>query len=139
MTANNDNTKKKNNRFTIKSNVKELLTEYFIKNYEGKHYSDMYEDIAEYCGISPSTVGQMRLKNLAPSYIVAVKLSELLEVEPTEIWEVVEMEENEKTEQRQGVCRVFGCDRVSTTRGYCMKHVYFSKNDIEKERGNTEQ
>lgn len=137
MTTNKDDAKKKNNRFTIKSNVKEMLTKYFIKNYEGKHYSDMYEDIAEYCGISPSTVSQMRLKNLAPSYIVAIKLSELLEVEPTEIWEVVEVEGYD--DSKKEVCRVFGCDRIATTRGYCMKHVYFSKTEIEKERNNTEQ
>lgn len=134
MTVKNTNIKKKNNRYIIVSHAKELLTRYFVKEYENKTYSDMYEDIGLYCGISPSTVSQIRIKNLAPSYIVAIKLSELLGVKPTDIWEVVEAEDYSEGDSAK--CRVFGCDRIATTRGYCMKHVYVSKNEIEREREN---
>ena len=128
---NEKNAKRSNSRYEIKSNAKEILNKYYREEYHNSTLSDMYEDIANYCGISPSTVGQIRLKNLQPSYVVSVKLAELLNVKTTDIWEVVE----NKTYDRPS-CKVFGCKRVATTRGYCMKHVYMTKNDLESERGN---
>ncbi|GFN31802.1 helix-turn-helix domain-containing protein [Paenibacillus xylaniclasticus] len=121
--------KKKNMRYELVSHVKQVLAEHYIKHYEqqGMKYSDMYEDIAEYCGVSPSTISQMKLKNTAPSYIVAVKMAEFVDRPVSDIFSIVESENYAKLEKT--LCRVSGCDRVATTRGYCLRHVYFTRYD----------
>ncbi|WAX16635.1 hypothetical protein LC76P1_00198 [Lysinibacillus phage LC76P1] len=82
-------------------------------------WSDYYEMLAKFCGVSPSTISQMRLKRAIPSLIVAVKLSEWLGVSVAELVSIVEKESPLETPK----CIVAGCERHATTKGYCMKHV----------------
>ena len=116
--------KSRNSRYYIVSNAKAIFDKFYKENssrYET--LSDFYEEVGEYCGISPSTVGQMRLNGVAPSYIAGMKLAEFLGVEPTDIWLIIE---NEDYVERPK-CIVEGCNRVGTTKGLCMRHVYISK------------
>lgn len=111
--------KQHNSRYHVVSKASEV----FNKFYEEKGYerlSDMYEEIAEYSGVSPSTVSQMRLKGLLPSYVVAIKISEFMGVQPTDVWVVEEREDYIGREK----CIVEGCDRIGTAKGLCMRHVY---------------
>ena len=122
--------KRANNRYEVVSHANKIITEFYEQNKDEMGYellTDMYEDIAEYCGISPSTVAQMRLKNLQPSYIVSVKLSEFLGVEPSDIWEVVELEDYQGP--KKPPCKVEGCEKMGVTKGYCMRHVYMTMKD----------
>lgn len=114
--------KPKNTRYTIESKTKEVFDNFFKENnYE--ILADMYEEIGEYAGISPSTVGQMRLNGLQPSYISAIKIAEFMGVEPTDIWEIKELDNYVPREK----CIIEGCKRVSASRGLCMKHIYIGK------------
>ena len=116
--------KAKNSRYYIVSNTKAVFDRYYKEHrYKYETLSDFYEELGDYCGASPSTIGQMRLNGLAPSYIVSVKIAEFLNVAPTEIWRVVELEDYEPRPR----CIVEGCDRVGTTKGLCMRHVYLAK------------
>lgn len=119
--------KRANNRYEVVSHANKIITEFYGNYKAEKGYellTDMYEEIGEYCGISPSTVAQIRLKNLQPSYIVAVKLSEFLGVDPSEIWEVVQLEDYKGPEKP--LCKVDGCEKMAVTKGYCMRHVYMT-------------
>ena len=116
--------KKKNSRYYVVSNAKEVFDNYYHANkHKYETLSDFYEEIGEYCGVSPSTIGQMRLNGLAPSLIAGVKIGEFLDVKPTDIWKVVELDNNEERPR----CIVEGCNRVGTTKGLCMRHVYLLK------------
>lgn len=118
---------KKNNRYEVISHANEIITKFYEEHKEERGYkllTDMYEEIGEYCGISPSTVAQIRLKNLQPSYIVTVKLSEFLGVNASDIWEVVQLEDYQGPEKP--LCKVDGCGKVAVTKGYCMRHVYMT-------------
>lgn len=116
--------KAKNSRYYIISNAKEVFDKHYEANRDKYEVlSDMYEALGEYSGVSPSTIAQMRLNGLAPSYIAGVKISEFLGVQPTDIWKVVELEDYEERPR----CIVDGCDRVGTTKGLCMRHVYLLK------------
>lgn len=116
--------KAKNSRYCIVSNTKAVFDQYYRENrYKYETLSDFYEELGDYCGTSPSTIGQMRLNGLAPSYIVSVKISEFLNVPATDIWKVVEQEDYEPRPR----CIVDGCERVGTTKGLCMRHVYLAK------------
>ena len=136
-----DNKKKKagtkrraNNRYGVVSHANQMITDFYEKYGAERGYellTDMYEEIGEYCGISPSTVAQIRLKNLQPSYVVAVKLSEFLGVEPSEIWEVVQLEDYKGPEKP--LCKVDGCERMAVTKGYCMRHVYMTMKNNKNE------
>lgn len=87
-----------NARYEIKSNIKEIMEKDYLEKkekwesvHDNKYFRvDYYDELAMYCGISPSTVSQMKQRNLFPSYIVAIKMSQWLKVDVTEIWEVVE-------------------------------------------------
>ena len=115
--------KAKNSRYRVISNAKEVFDNFYESNrYKYETLSDFYEELGEYCGVSPSTIGQMRLKGMAPSYIASIKISEFLGVKPTDIWKVVELEDYEERTR----CIVEGCERVGTTKGLCMRHVYLS-------------
>lgn len=133
MTDNKETPKSKakpmNNRYHIVSNAKEIMDEYF-KGSRFKRLSDMYEYMGEYSGVSPSTISQMRLKGLPPSYIVGIKIAELIGVEPTVLWSVEET--GEQTERP--ICVIEGCGRVSASRGLCMKHSYLVRNLHEGRR-----
>lgn len=122
----NNTPKAKNNRYIVVSNAKEVFDKFFKEN-DYEILADMYEEIGEYSGVSPSTVGQMRLNGLLPSYISAIKIAEFLGVEPTDIWEIHEKEEYEARE----TCIIEGCKRISASRGLCMKHIYLNK-DLKK-------
>lgn len=122
--ANKKETKSRNSRYRVVSNAKAIFDNYYKEN--RGHYellSDFYEELGEYSGVSPSTIAQMRLNGLAPSYIAGLKIAEFLDVEPSDIWLVVEMEDY----QERPRCIVTGCNRVGTTKGLCMRHVYISK------------
>ena len=120
--------KTKNSRYHIVSNLEEHMTRYFLSEKlqrfeKGEKYiwADLYEELGKYCGITPSTVSQMRLKGLSPSYIVGIKMSEFLGVSPTDIWSIVD--ENGVSDKTTVKCAQDDCERVAGTRGYCMKHV----------------
>ena len=116
--------KSKNSRYYIVSNAKAIFDNFYKENdWRYETLSDFYEEVGEYCGISPSTVGQMRLNGLAPSYIAGIKVAEFLGVEPTDIWKVVELDDYVERPR----CIVEGCNRVGTTKGLCMRHIYISK------------
>ncbi len=112
-----------NSRYQCVSNTTEVFKKFFIEqNY--RTLSDMYEEVAEYCGVSPSTISQIRLKGLPPSYILGIKLAEFIGVEPTDIWAIEEVENYEGRPK----CIIEGCERVGTSKGLCMKHVYLTRN-----------
>lgn len=128
MTDKKKQPKSKNSRYVSVSHANKVFDEFFEEQgYE--RLSDMYEEIAEYSGVSPSTVAQMRLKGLLPSYISAIKIAEFIGVEPTDIWSIEESEDY----QSRPKCIIEGCDRVGATRGLCMKHVYHIRNIKGKE------
>ena len=114
--------KQHNSRYKVVSKARSVLDKFFEEQgYE--RLSDMYEEIAEYCGISPSTVSQLRLKGdkgLLPSYIVGIKMAEFVGVQPTDMWAIEEVENYQGREK----CIIEGCDRIGTAKGLCMKHVY---------------
>ena len=117
-------TKAKNSRYYIMSNSKAIFDDFYkANNTRYETLSDFYEELGEYCGVSPSTIGQMRLNGVAPSFIAGVKVAEFLGVETTDIWRVVELEDYVERPR----CIVEGCNRVGTTKGLCMRHVYISK------------
>lgn len=117
-------TKPKNSRYYVISNAREVFDNYYQAN---KHkydiLADFYEELGEYCGASPSHIAQMRLNGLAPSFIASRKISEFLGVDIDDIWQVVELEDYEERPR----CIVEGCNRVGTTKGLCMRHVYLLK------------
>ena len=116
--------KSKNSRYYIVSNAKAVFDEYYKANdWRYETLSDFYEELGEYCGVSPSTIGQMRLKGLPPSVIAGQKIAEFLGVDFSDIWKIVEKEDYEERPR----CIVEGCNRVGTTKGLCMRHVYISK------------
>ena len=116
-------TKKKqhNSRYHVVSKARGLFDKFYAEQGYDR-YSDMYEEIAEYCGISPSTVSQLRLKGLLPSYIVANKIAEFMGVNPTDMWAIEEIEGYQGREK----CIVEGCERIGTAKGLCMRHVYLT-------------
>lgn len=93
-------TAKKNERYEVVSNFRNYIEQgfekkkkYMMDNYGIKYTKLSYfEEIAKYCGINSSTISQMHIRNLNTSYLVAIKISEFLEVPVTDIWEIVEIE-----------------------------------------------
>lgn len=129
--------KTKNSRYHIVSNLEEHMTRYFLSEKvvrfeKGEKYiwADLYEELSKHCGITPSTVSQMRLRGLFPSYIVAIKMSEFLGVSPTDIWRVVD--NSEAFDETTVKCAQDDCERVAGTRGYCMKHIPSIYKETEK-------
>ena len=123
--------KPKNSRYYLVSNAKEVFDNYYEENrWRYETLSDFYEELGEYCGVSPSTIGQMRLKGLPPSVLAGIKVAEFLGVEFTDIWKAVEKEDYIERPR----CIVEGCNRVATTKGLCMRHVYISKELNEGQR-----
>ncbi len=111
-----------NYTYEVKPNIREFMDIDFAKFKERNpnfKWSDYYENIGRACGVSPSTISQIRLKGLTPSLIVAIRLSEILDVPVNILCQVVEKETTEKVES----CLVDGCERVATTRGYCLSHL----------------
>lgn len=115
-----------NYRYETKSNIRY----YMDKDYNDRlaslevvgsqfKWSDYYEVLGKFCGVSPSTISQMRLKKAIPSLIVAVKLSQWLNVRVDELVSI----EDKETPLETPECIVAGCKRHATTKGYCMKHV----------------
>lgn len=90
--------KSKNSKYKTVAHIKNYLENDFqrkkmiIEQTEKRKYFkvEYFEEVAEFCGISPSTVSQMHVRNLLPSYIVAIQLSKYLNVEVTTLFEVVE-------------------------------------------------
>ena len=119
---------KPKNRYRVVSNANEVLTKFFEDN-KYERLSDMYEELGEYSGVSPSTISQMRHRNVAPSYTVAMKIAEYIGVAPTDIWAIEEVEDY----QGRPKCTVEGCGRVATSKGLCMRHVYMLR-DIHEGR-----
>ena len=118
--------KAKNSRYYVISNARDVFDNHYEANRDKYEVlSDMYEALGEYSGVSPSTIAQMRLNSLAPSYIAGIKISEFLGVQPTDIWRVVELEDYAGRHRPR--CIVDGCDRVGTTKGLCMRHIYLLK------------
>lgn len=122
-----------NYKYEIKPNIREYMdNDFFYKKSRNPRlkWSDYYEEVGALCGVSPSTISQIRLKELTPSLIVAIKLSEMLHVPINVLCKVTEKAESEVVEE----CKVQGCDRVATTRGYCMKHLNRAYKELESER-----
>lgn len=116
--------KQHNSRYKVVSKAREVFDKFYAEQGYDR-YSDMYEEIAEYCGISPSTVSQLRLKGdrgLLPSYIVGIKIAEFIGVQPTDMWSIEEIEGYQGREK----CIVDGCERIGTAKGLCMRHVYLT-------------
>ena len=91
----------KNLKYKVVSNIKDYLEQDFARKkiifeHENKRKYfrvDYFREVGEYCGINASTVSQMHVRNLLPSYVVSVKMAEYLGVVASDIWEVVEDEE----------------------------------------------
>lgn len=111
--------KTQNARYYVVSKAREVFNKFYEEQGYDR-YSDMYEEIAEYTGVSSSTVSHMRLKGLLPSYMVAMKVAEFMGVQPTDLWAIEELENYEGRPR----CIVDGCERIGTAKGLCMKHVY---------------
>lgn len=129
--------KTKNSRYHIVSSLNEHMTRFFLSEREvrtkkGMKYiwPDLYHELGKYCGIAPSTVCQMRLRGLFPSYIVAIKMSEFLGVSPTDIWSIVD--NGEFFDETIVKCAHDYCERVAGTRGYCMKHLPAIYREMQK-------
>lgn len=111
-----------NYTYEVKANIREFMDIDFMKAKSMNptlKWSDYYEIVGSVCGVSPSTISQIRLKGLTPSLIVAIKLSEFLDVPVNVLCQVVEKDVSENVDR----CIIQGCDRVATTRGYCLKHL----------------
>lgn len=93
----------------------------YIDRYEV--LSGLYKELEEYVGVSPSYIAQMRLNALAPSDIHSVKINEFLGVEPTDNWGVAELEDYIEGPR----CIGDACDRMGTTKGISMSHIYLLK------------
>lgn len=90
--------KSRNWKYKTVPHIKEYLENDFqrkkliIEHEENRKYFkvEYFEEVANYCGISQATISQMHTRNLLPSYIVAIKLSEYLGIEVTTLFEIVE-------------------------------------------------
>ncbi|MFJ7982308.1 helix-turn-helix domain-containing protein [Lysinibacillus xylanilyticus] len=118
----------KNSRYRVISNANDFMSQVYksekeLRAINGQKYTlnDFCEEVAEYCGISPSTVSQIRIRNLQPSFIVSIKLAEFLEVDVSELFEIVEVDGYKNNREK---CIIDGCERIATTKGYCMKHLH---------------
>lgn len=130
---------KTNNRFKVHSNIKMYLDEDFKKHkaiHDSKpendkyRWLDYYEVLGWYCGVSPSTITQMKNKNLLPSLVVALRLAKWLNVSVEDLLQAVEKESTVDAPK----CVVEGCDRYATTRDLCLKHsTQFYNNKEHKE------
>lgn len=93
-------TRNKNTKYQVISNVSECLEKHYLTKkleFESMHdikYTRLryFSEVARYCGIKQSTVSQMHVRNLNPSYIVAVKMSEFMNKDMLDVWQVVEID-----------------------------------------------
>jgi len=91
---------KTNSKFKVLSNVQHYLERDYqmlkaIKesDLDNKYFRKQYfNELALYCGVSPSTISQMHARNLHASYLLAIKISEFINVPVEKIWQVVEKE-----------------------------------------------
>lgn len=129
-----------NNKYTIQPYIKAKMEIHFheMKSFyeNGKviksfNWSDYYEATADYCGVSPSTISQLKNKNLTPSLILALRLSKWLGVPVERLCRVVEKDKEVETAK----CIYAGCDRQATAKGVCLKHLphYYSQQEKESD------
>ena len=109
--------KKSNIRYYVQSHARKHFDNFIKKN----NYAliEFYEELSNYVGVSASTIAQMRLRNVAPSYNISQKVAEFIGVDVKEIWEILE----HQTIEERPLCEVGGCSNTAGTHNMCMYHV----------------
>lgn len=109
--------KKANIRYYVESHARKHFDKFIQDN--NYNLTEFYEEASNFVGVSASTIAQIRLRNLAPSFIVAQKISEFIGVPTSELWKVLEYDTVEERER----CEVKGCNNTAGTHNLCMYHV----------------
>lgn len=109
--------KKANIRYYVVSNTRKYFDHFIERN--NYTINEFYEELSEFTGVSPSTIAQIRLRNIAPSFILAEKVSQFLGVPTSLLWEI---KQYDSIVERQK-CEVKGCKNTAGTHNLCIQHV----------------
>lgn len=122
---------KEREKFKIISHFNEVTKNYVkYRKAEGEKYffADLYDDLANFTGLSISSFIVMRKDNYTPSLVHAIKISEFFNIPITQIWESVE--NTSYINNNTTICKANGCNHFVFASCLCVNH-YSNRNQID--------
>jgi DNA-binding XRE family transcriptional regulator len=120
---------KGNEKFILKSKLKDFIQHELESRREVGYkvlLDDLYEEIADFSGISAITVYMFRQEKIKPSLAVSMRIAEYFNVKVEEIWLT---ECNENYVEERGFCSIEGCNYRVSSNNLCLKHYSRYKNN----------